>query len=56
MHGCDRIKIKTLSRKFDKWECLWCGAKQTTQKGEPPIVDCQRDEVAMRKGGDNELR
>lgn len=39
-HGCDRVKRKTLSRKFDKWECIWCGAVQTVEKGEPPEDEC----------------
>lgn len=42
-HGCDRKKIKTLSRKFEKWECIWCGARQTVQKGAKPNGACQRD-------------
>jgi hypothetical protein len=42
-HGCDRRRAKTLSRKFDKWECIWCGAKQTVAKGTEPDADCQRD-------------
>jgi hypothetical protein len=41
-HGCDRVRIKTLSRKFDKWECIWCGQKQTVKKGEPPKDECAR--------------
>jgi hypothetical protein len=42
-HGCDRKRVKTLSRKFDKWECIWCGAKQTVTKGDDPHYACQRD-------------
>lgn len=47
MHGCDRKRVKTLSRKFDKWECIWCGAKQTVKKGAEPDGACQRviDEI-----------
>tara|TARA_R110000851_G_scaffold282738_1_gene436275 strand:+ start:155 stop:379 length:225 start_codon:yes stop_codon:yes gene_type:complete len=41
--GCDRIKVKTLSLKFDKWECVWCGAQQETVKGVLPKAKCQRD-------------
>lgn len=41
-HGCDRVKIKTLSKKFDKWECIWCGAKQAVPKGSEPDPACQR--------------
>lgn len=39
-HGCDRVRRKTLSRKFDKWECIWCGQKQTVKKGEEPKDEC----------------
>lgn len=41
-HGCDRVKCKTLSRKFDKWERIWCGQKQTVKKGEPPKDECAK--------------
>ena len=50
-HGCDRKRIKTLSRKFDTWECIWCGAKQKVPKGMEPDGACQRDMPRQLKEG-----
>lgn len=53
-HGCDRLKVKTLSRKFDKWECIWCGQKQTVKKGDPPKDVCaMMDKRNLTKGKTN---
>lgn len=53
-HGCDRVKLKTLSRKFDKWECIWCGAKQTVKKGAEPDGACQRMTDLTQKAGEGD--
>jgi hypothetical protein len=48
-YGCDRVRLKTLSRKFDKWKCIWCGQKQTVKKGEPPEDRCDQTGQRMKR-------
>lgn len=48
-HGCDWVKTKTLSKKFTKFECIWCGAKITRKKDAGAPESCHHPIMAEMK-------